>query len=131
VDPQTGTIVVQALFPNPERLLRPGMYGRVRAKLQDRPNTVLVPQVAVQQVQGVSTVFVVAPDNTVSVRSITTGAPYGQFFTVLDGLRAGERVIVEGIQKVRPGGLVAPTTRPASPLPGPNGRVVATGSRPC
>jgi RND family efflux transporter MFP subunit len=131
VDPQTGTIIVQALFPNPERLLRPGMYARVRAKLQDRPNTVLVPQVAIQEVQGVKTVFVVGSDNTVSVRSLTDGGPYGQFFIVLGGVRAGERVIVEGVQKVRPGIRVSPTTRPAPSLPGTNGLAVPTGSRPC
>jgi len=117
VDPQTGTIIVQALFPNPERLLRPGMYARVRAKLEDRPHTVLVPQTAAQEIQGVRTVFVVGPDNTVSVRAITDGGPYGPFFIVLGGLQAGERVIVEGVQKARPGNQVAPTVRAAPPLP--------------
>ncbi|HLW58448.1 MAG TPA: efflux RND transporter periplasmic adaptor subunit [bacterium] len=131
VDPQTGTIVVQALFPNPERLLRPGMFARVRAKLQDRPNAVLVPQVAVQEVQGVKTVFVVAPDNSVLVRSLEDGGPYGQFFVVLNGLRAGDRVIVEGVQKVRPGIKVTPTLRPAPALPGPNGRIDPWEVRAC
>ncbi|HYM68425.1 MAG TPA: efflux RND transporter periplasmic adaptor subunit [bacterium] len=131
VDPQTGTIIVQALFPNPERLLRPGMFARVRAKIEDRPNAVLVPQVAVQEVQSVKTVFVVGSDNTVSVRSLTDGGPYGQFIVVLGGVRAGEQVIVEGVQKVRPGIRVSPTTRPAPPLPGTSGRAVSTGSRPC
>jgi len=117
VDPSSGTILVQALFPNPERLLRPGMYARVRAKLQDRPNTVLVPQAAVQEVQGVRTVFVVGPDNIVAVRTITGGDPYGPFFTVFSGLHAGERVIVEGLQKVRPGMPVTPMVQPAPSLP--------------
>ncbi len=117
VDPSSGTILVQALFPNPERLLRPGMYARVRAKLQDRPNTVLVPQAAVQEVQGVRTVFVVGQDNTVSMRTITGGDPYGPFFTVFKGVQAGERVIVEGLQKVRPGMPVTPMLQPAPSLP--------------
>ena len=117
VDPNSGTISVQALFPNPERLLRPGMYARVRAKREDRPNTVLIPQAAVQDVQGVRTVFVVGPDNTVSVRTITDGGPYGAFFIILNGLRAGERVIVEGLQKARPGMPVSPTLRSPPPLP--------------
>jgi membrane fusion protein, multidrug efflux system len=117
VDPNSGTILVRALFPNPERLLRPGMYARVRMKLQERPNTVLVPQAAVQEVQGARTVFVVGPDNKVSLRTITGGDPYGRFFTVLSGLRAGERVIVEGLQKARPGMPVAPTLQAAPPLP--------------
>ena len=121
VDPSSGTIVVQALFPNPERLLRPGMYARVRAKLQDRPNTVLIPQAAVQEIQSARTVFVVGPDNTVTLRTITAGEPYGAFFPVYSGVRAGERVIVEGLQKVRPGMPVTPAVQPAPPLPAMSG----------
>ena len=117
VDPQTGTILVQALFPNPERLLRPGMFAQVRAKLEDRANTVLVPQAAVQEVQGAKMVFVVGPDDSVSLRTITDGGTYGPFFIVLSGLQAGERVIVQGVQKVRPGMRVTPTLAPAPALP--------------
>jgi RND family efflux transporter MFP subunit len=117
VNPQSGTILVQALFPNPDRLLRPGMYARVRVKTEDRPNTVLVPQTAVQEVQGARTVLVVAPDDTVVLRTITQGGPYGPFFVVLDGLKAGDRVIVEGLQKSRPGSKVTPVLRAPPPLP--------------
>jgi len=117
VNAQSGTIQVQAVFPNPERLLRAGMYGQVRMKTEDRPNTVLIPQVAVQQVQGTQTVFVVGRDDTVTLRMITTGGPYGSFFIVLGGVQTGERVIVEGVQKVQPGLKVAPTLRPAPPVP--------------
>jgi len=121
VDPQTGTIIVQALFPNPDGLLRPGMYARVRVTLRNQPDAVLVPQVAVQQIQGVNTVFVVGSDNTISVRSIADGAAYGQFLVVQSGLRPGERVVVEGLQKIRPGIRVTPELRPAPPLPGAGG----------
>jgi membrane fusion protein (multidrug efflux system) len=114
VNPQSGTIMAQAQFPNPDGLLRPGMYARVRVKTEDRPNTVLVPQTAVQEVQGTRTVFVVGPNNIVSLRTIADGGPYGAFFIVLNGVRAGERVIVDGIQKARPGAPVTPTLRPAS-----------------
>ena len=114
---QSGTILVQATFPNSERLLRAGMYARVRLRTQDRPNTVLVPQAAVQEVQGARTVFVVGADNSVALRTIKDGGAYGPFFIVLDGVRTGERVIVEGVQKVRPGAKVTPTLRPAPPLP--------------
>ncbi len=117
VNPQSGTILAQALFPNPERLLRPGMYARVRVKTEDRPNTVLILQAAVLEVQAAKTVFVVGPDNTVAVRTITDGGTYGSFFIVLSGLKAGERVVVQGLQKVRPGAKVAPTLQPAPPLP--------------
>jgi membrane fusion protein, multidrug efflux system len=116
-NPQSGTILVQATFPNPERLLRAGMYARVRIRTQDQPNTVLVPQTAVQELQGNRTVFVVGPDNSVALRTITDGGPYGPFFIVLNGVRAGERVIVQGIQKVRPGAKVTPTLQPPPPLP--------------
>jgi len=116
-NPQSGTILVQAAFPNPERLLRAGMYARVRLRTHDQPNTVLVPQTAVQELQGNRTVFVVGPDNSVALRTITDGGPYGPFFIVLNGVRAGERVIVQGIQKVRPGAKVTPTLQPAPPLP--------------
>jgi membrane fusion protein (multidrug efflux system) len=117
VNPQSGTILVQALFPNPDRLLRPGMYARVRVKTEDRPNTVLVPQAAVQEVQGARTVLVVGPDNTVVLRTIQEGGPYGSFFVVLSGVREGERVIVEGLQKARPGSKVVPVLRAPPPLP--------------
>ena len=141
VNAQSGTILVQALFPNPERLLRPGMYAQVRVKTEDRPNTVLVPQSAVQEVQGAKTVFVVGPDNSVAVRTITDGGAYGPFFIVLSGVQAGERVIVEGVQKVRPGARVTPTLRPAPPTPtglslpmerpGASARRGSPGDRPC
>jgi RND family efflux transporter MFP subunit len=121
VDPNSGTILVQALFPNPERLLRPGMYGRVRVRTQNRPHTVLIPQTAAQTVQGTDTVSVVGPNNTVALRAITNGGPYGAFFIVLSGVAAGERVIVQGVQKVRPGAKVTPTLQPAPPLPAGSG----------
>lgn len=132
INPQSGTIMAQALFPNPERLLRPGMYGRVRVKIQDRPHTVLIPQEAVQQVQGAETVYVVAPDNSVLLRSITSADQYGPFVAVLSGVSAGERVIVQGVQKVRPGAKVSPILRPAPPLPagiGATGGVIAPTGR--
>lgn len=117
VNPQSATILAQALFPNPDGLLRPGMYARVRVKTEDRPNTVLVPQSAVQEIQGARTVFVVGPDDTVALRTITDGGPYGPFFIVLSGVQTGERVIVEGVQKARPGAKVTPVLRPAPAAP--------------
>jgi RND family efflux transporter MFP subunit len=113
VNAQSGTILAQALFPNPQALLRPGMYSRVRVKTEDRPNTVLVPQAAVQEVQGTPTVFVLGPNNVAALRTITEGGPYGPYFIVLNGVQAGDRVIVQGVQKVRPGAPVQPTLQPA------------------
>jgi RND family efflux transporter MFP subunit len=117
VNPQSGTILAQALFPNPKQLLRPGMYARVRVRTEERPNTVLIPQSAVQEVQGAQTVYVVGADNSVVLRTIHEGGAYGPFFVVLNGVAAGERVIVQGVQKVRPGAKVSPTVQPAPALP--------------
>jgi membrane fusion protein (multidrug efflux system) len=117
VDPQSGTITMQALFPNPRRLLRPGMYAQVRAQVGEQPNAVLVPQIAAQEVQGVEIVYVVGSDDRVAVRTLTTAGTYGPFLVVLKGVAPGERVIVEGIQKVQPGIKVVPTVRPAPPVP--------------
>lgn len=117
VDPQSGTITMQALFPNPQRLLRPGMYAQVRAQVGEQPNAVLVPQAAAEDVQGVRIVYVVGPDNRVEVRSLQTGGTYGPFLVVLRGVAPGERVVVEGVQKVQPGLTVTPTVRPAPAVP--------------
>jgi membrane fusion protein, multidrug efflux system len=113
VNAQSGTILAQAQFPNPQGLLRPGMYTRVRVRTEERPNTVLVPQAAVQEIQGTRTVFVVDQNNVAVLRTITDGGPYGPDFIVLSGVQAGDRVIVQGIQKVRPGAPVQPTLQPA------------------
>ena len=103
IDLKTGTIAVRAEFPNPERVLRPGQFGRVRAVTEQVPNAILVPQVAVQDVQGVKSVLVVGEGDKVSLRTVVLREPYLQFYIVSSGLKPGERVIVEGIQKARPG----------------------------
>jgi membrane fusion protein (multidrug efflux system) len=131
VDPKTGTIVVEALFPNPEKLLKPGQFGRVRAVVEERPNAILVPQQAVQEVQGAKSVLVVGPDDKVVLRTVTLSERIGDLIIVTRGLEPGERVIVEGVQKARPGMQVkpevaaaaGPTTTPAagSAAPAPVG----------
>jgi RND family efflux transporter MFP subunit len=103
IDLKTGTIQVRSEFPNPERVLRPGQFGRVRAVTEEVPNAVLVPQVAVQDLQGAKTVLVVGEGDKVALRTVTLREPYQQFYIVSAGLKAGERVIVEGVQKARPG----------------------------
>ncbi len=106
VDPKTGTIKVEARFPNPEGLLRPGGFVRVRVTIEQRPDALLVPQTAIVKSQGVDTVYVVNSKNEVALRSVTLGPQYGQAFVVQSGLNAGERVIVEGTQKVQHGAKV-------------------------
>jgi membrane fusion protein, multidrug efflux system len=110
VDPQTGTLKVQAAFPNPGSYLRPGQFARLRVAVAEQENAILIPQRAVQELQGAKTVMVVDTQNIVSLRTIKLGNKADKDVVVLDGLNAGERVIVEGMQKVRPGSEVNPST---------------------
>lgn len=108
VDPTTGTVKVEAAFPNPGSYLRPGQFARLRVAVAERENAILVPQRAVQELQGAKTVMVVDDQNRVAVRTIKLGDKTDKDVVVLDGLNPGERVIVEGMQKVRPGSQVNP-----------------------
>jgi len=110
----TGTLNVFVSFPNPNRLLRPGLFGRVRVVLEDRPDTLLVPQRAVQIMQGVQSVMVVGDDDKVALRTVLLGERYKNFFIVKEGIKAGERVVVDGLQRAIPGEKVAPTLESAS-----------------
>src|SRR5436309_11393473 len=111
IDLKTGTIQVRAEFPNPDRMLRPGQFGRVRVVTEEVPDAILVPQIAVQELQGAKTVLVVEEGDKVALRTVTPRETYGQFYIVSTGLKPGERVIVEGIQKARPGMQVKPELR--------------------
>ena len=110
VDPQTGTMKVQASFPNPGMYLRPGQFARVRFAAQELENAILVPQRAIQDLQGAKTVLVVDKQNKAALRTITVGDKTDKYQVVLQGLNPGDRVVVEGMQKVRPGSEVKPTT---------------------
>jgi len=108
VDSKTGTLELQATFPNPKHTILPGQFGRVRMKAEDRDNVLLVPQKAVQDLQGLQSVFGVGADNKVVSHSIVTSDRVGERWIVQQGLKPGDRIIVEGIQKVRPGATVTP-----------------------
>ena len=108
VDPKTGTLELQARFPNPQRRLLPGQFGRVRVQVEDRKNALLVPQRAVQQLQNMQTVYTVGQDNKVQARAVRTAERVGELWVIEQGLKPGDRVIVEGQLKVRPGALVQP-----------------------
>jgi membrane fusion protein (multidrug efflux system) len=110
VDPTTGTLKVEAVFPNPGGILRPGQFARVRVAVDQKEDAVLVPQRAIQELQGAKTVYVVDAQNKVQVRTLRLGDKSENYYIVLDGLKAGERVIVEGMQKARPGSEVKPTS---------------------
>ena len=106
VNPATGTIRIAGVFPNPNNLLRPGGYGRVRASAKTQSGALLVPQRAVIELQGSRQVAVVGNDNKVSIRPITVGERVGKLWIVTEGLKPGERVVVEGLMKVRDGAPV-------------------------
>ncbi len=106
VDQSTGTFLLRGEFANPENILRPGQYARVRAVTSTAKNALLVPQRAVAELQGVSQVAVVKDDDTVELRVVEPGALDGSDRVIEKGLSAGERIVVEGLQKVRPGTLV-------------------------
>ncbi len=108
VDTTTGTIALQIKFANPERLVRPGQFGRVKFDIDQKKGALLVPQRAVQELQNLYSLAVVGPDNKVTFRNVTVGPREGSLWVIEEGLKAGERVIVEGLQKVREGAVVAP-----------------------
>jgi membrane fusion protein (multidrug efflux system) len=110
VDPKTGTLRVRAAFANPERTLRPGMFGRIVADLGVQPDSVMVPERAVAELQGKNFVWVINPDNKASQRPVTVGRQIGEKLLIIEGLKAGDRIVVEGLQKVRDGVLVKPMT---------------------
>ena len=113
IDPATGTLGIEALFPNPAGFLRPGQFGRVRAPVTTRMGAVLVPQRAVREMQGTFSVGVLKSDSTVEIRPVKAGARVGSDWVIDTGLVAGSVIVVEGMQKVRPGVKVRATT--ASP----------------
>ena len=108
VDERTGTIKVAALFPNPGNLLRPGQFARVRAQTMIRKGALLVPQRAVTELQGSYQVAVVGPDNKVDIRPVKVAERIDNLWVIDTGLKPGERVVVEGVQKARPGVSVNP-----------------------
>jgi membrane fusion protein (multidrug efflux system) len=121
VDRQTGTILVQALFPNPDALLRPGLYAKVRASTATAHGALLVPQRAVQETQGVYQVAVVGSDDKVAFRTVEPGEQVEDLWIIDEGLAPGERVVTEGLQKIQDGIAVDPapdSSTPASPAEG-------------
>ena len=114
VDLKTGTLSIVAEFPNPKALLRPGQFGRVRFAATVAENALLVPQKAVTQLQSANVVYIVGEGNKVALRTVVLGDRVGPDYIVTEGLKPGERVIVEGIQKARPGTTVNVAERPIS-----------------
>jgi len=118
VDPRTGTLEVQAEFPNPQHKLLPGQFGRIRYVSEHRSDAILIPQRAVQQNQSLQSVFTVSPSNVVESRVVKTGPRVGENWLIEQGLKPGDRVIVEGLLIARPGITVNPQPWKEKPVPG-------------
>jgi len=108
VDPTTGSILVQASFPNPERIIRPGQFARINALVRTIKNGILIPQRSVMEMQGIHNVYVINNENKVKLRRIIVGPTIDSFWLVEEGLNNGEKVVYEGLQKVKPGMTVNP-----------------------
>ena len=106
IDTKTGTLQVRLTVPNPQRLLRPGQFVRVSVPVIDTTEAIRVPQKAVQELQGVKSVFVVDKDGKVQARQVSAKRRLGPDWLVVDGLKDGERVVVEGTGKLKPGAAV-------------------------
>ena len=115
VDPTTGTLGMELVFPNPQQILRPGQYGRVRILLDTRRGALLVPQRAIQELQSIYTVAIVDSSNKVAFRTVKVGQKVDSLWVVEDGLKAGEQVVVEGLQRIQDGMTVSAKPAPASP----------------
>jgi len=110
VDTKTGTLRVRAQFANAQKLLRPGMFGRIKVDLGTKPDSIAVPERAVTEMQGKNFVWTVAPDNKVTQTSVKVGGQLGEDVLILEGLKPGDRIVVEGLQKVKEGAPVEPRT---------------------
>jgi membrane fusion protein (multidrug efflux system) len=130
IDNKTGTIQVRASFPNPDRVIRPGQFARVRGVVDERASVVVVPQLALQEQQGAKVALVVEAGDKVAFRQVTVEESIGDVYIVKSGLKPGERVIVEGVQKVRPGMQVKAVMKSAdapaaAPAPAPPAKPAA------
>jgi len=116
VDPTTGALLVQASFPNPDKLLRPGQFAKVRIEVDVVKDGILIPQRCVSELQGLFSVFVVVSNNTVERREIKVGPKVKEFWLIVEGLKPGEQVVYEGLQMVRDGTIVEPTVSELEPV---------------
>jgi len=108
VDSSTGAILLQATFPNPDGLIRPGQFARVKAMVKEEKDALLVPQKCVSELQGQYSVFIVNSENMIESKQVKVGEKIGEFLVIKDGLNDGDKVILEGVQKVRSGMEVVP-----------------------
>jgi len=115
IDPTTGTLTLEADFPNPERIVLPGQFARVRGAIENRAAALAVPQRAVMETQGIFQLAVVSDDGTVDLRQVRMGPRVGDEWIVESGLEPGEHVAIDGLQRMRPGMQVVVKDAPAEP----------------
>jgi len=127
VDAATGTLTIQFKYPNPGGILRPGQYGRARGVIDVRKNAMLVPQRAVQELQNLYNVAVVGSDNKLSMKTVTVGPRVASLWVIESGLTLSDRVVVEGLQRTRPGMTVSPKAAPPAPAGSGNAEPMAGG----
>jgi membrane fusion protein (multidrug efflux system) len=108
IDPSTGTLTMEASFPNPDGLIRPGQFAKVRFVVAIRKGAMLIPQRAVTELQGIYQVFVVGNDNKVSVKIVNAGQRYGKYWVISSGLEPTDRVALIGNIAIRPNSVITP-----------------------
>jgi membrane fusion protein (multidrug efflux system) len=108
IDASTGSILVQATFPNPDRLIRPGQFARVKVLIRQADNAILIPQKCASELQGQFSVFYVNENNKVETRQVKISDRIGEFYVISEGLNPGDKIILEGLQKVRPDMEIVP-----------------------
>jgi membrane fusion protein (multidrug efflux system) len=116
VDPTTGAMLVQASFPNPDRLLRPGQFAKIKARLAVIPGGIMIPQRCIMELQAKFSVFIVNDKNTIERREVKVASKINNFWVIEEGLAAGDKVVYEGLQKVREGGQITPEPADIKPL---------------
>lgn len=108
VNPETGSLLIQTVFPNPEELLRPGQYAKVRAKMNELKGALMVPQRCIMELQGTHSVYIVNDSNIVHNRQVETGPKYEDYWVINKGLEPNEKVVIDGLQKVQTGMPIKP-----------------------
>jgi membrane fusion protein (multidrug efflux system) len=121
VDPQTGAILVQASFPNPEKLLRPGQYAKIKIRVDLIENGIIIPQRCLSELQGTFRVDIVNGENKIEKRAVKVGVTVGNFRIVKSGLKVGDKIVYEGLQKVRPGMPINPVVVDVQQIMNENG----------
>ena len=116
VDPSTGAVLIQASFPNPTGLIRPGQFAKVKALIYYKEDGILIPQRCINELQGMFSVLIVNKENKIESRRVEAGRKYNDFWLITDGLTADEKIVYEGIQKVKEGMIIKPIVKEVKPV---------------